>query len=145
MTMKLSAYIVTLVFDDRRAFTEACVSHAPETASVGVTLQAVKRMDPPPGDIVGVSVVEIQPAFMRAALQAIESGKPSGEVVSLVRQDEPDHALGPAEPVPDMPAYRGHRWEYIPGRAGAQRCNKCGYGWLNAPRNCPADDADLSA
>lgn len=78
---KLGAWVVTLVFDDGMMATQALVAPSMEMAVAMLAVEAGKKAK---GMLVNMAVAEVPPEWLRFALRSIESGKVSGEVVSLV-------------------------------------------------------------
>jgi hypothetical protein len=80
---KMTPYIVAGTFANGALCVTAIIAPAIEIATARATVEFVRAAG---GDseLNGICAIPMDPAFLRAALQAIETGKAGGDVVSLV-------------------------------------------------------------
>lgn len=90
----LGAYVVALTFEGMVHMGTA-MSLSREEAAAVVMMNAM-RDSKPTSALIGVGSMLLPPEWLRAALQAIDTGKPSGEVLSLVPKAEPEPGPGAA-------------------------------------------------
>lgn len=84
-TPPLRAYCVTLVFGATAGTIHMGTAFAPAPAdATAVVLWNIMKHTPPEEDLAGSACVELPAEWLRHALQAIETGKPGAEVLSLV-------------------------------------------------------------
>lgn len=88
---QLRAWVVALAFADGLGIANTVAPNA-ESAAALAGVEAGRRYEGPP---VSIAWMELTPEWLRTALRACETGKPMGDVVSLVSDN-----LRPAAPPP---------------------------------------------
>jgi len=82
--MSMNAYMVAAIFADGALCAEGMVADTPEVASASAIVRFL-RATKTEADLCGCIVVPLTSEFLQGALQALETGKPSGDILSLVR------------------------------------------------------------
>ncbi len=80
----MNVYMVAAIFADGALCTECMTAESPEIATAQASIRFV-RATKTEAELSGVIATVIPIEFLRSALQMIETGRPSGEVLSLVR------------------------------------------------------------
>ena len=105
MEPKLKAFLVSTQWSDGVGSLAIFAEYTPEMASASAVVGAMRSSPAPTGSLTNLLVVEAEPAFLRAILTQIETGRPSADVVKLLPQ-EPAPEPPPLQPDDD----RGPNW-----------------------------------
>ena len=100
MEPKLKAFLVSTQWSDGVGSLGVFVEYTPEMAGASAVVGALRGTPEPTGSLTNLLVREVEPAFLRAILTQLETGRPSADVVKLVPQ-EPAPEEPPAPPQPD--------------------------------------------
>ena len=94
---KMTPYIVAGTFANGALCVTAIIAPAIEIATARATAEFIRAAGIE-ADLVGICAVPMDPDFLRAALQAIETGKPGADVLSLVPKVVEAVAIGDEPP-----------------------------------------------
>ena len=102
MEPKLKAFLVSTQWSDGVGSLGLFAEYTPEMAGASAVVGALRGTPAPAGSLTNILVVEAEPAFLRAILMKLETGKPKADVLQLVPQPAPE----PPPPSDD----RGPNW-----------------------------------
>jgi len=90
---KLKAYCVALTFDTGPIAVSVAIAPNIESAAALIGIDAGRQHE---GSATGIATLEVTPEWLRMALRSIESGKPTGDVVSLVSSNPSTKQAAPS-------------------------------------------------